>query len=142
MQKSDRWSSHIRLYLEKKTVFCEIHGVPGQLLCVLERGRGKWVLESRRATELLSAEGNFILMPDWAQPSPLWTSRKRLLGRLCPFINFDQIFTVHHVACLISHFRFSRPGFERFGAICVPFGWTRAMPHSAGPCWCLWVPAT
>ncbi|KAA8594157.1 hypothetical protein FQN60_004991 [Etheostoma spectabile] len=31
-----------------------------------------------------------------------------------------------------------RPGFEPFGAFCVPFGWTRAMSHSTGPCWCLW----
>lgn len=30
----------------------------------------KWVLESRQASEQLSAEGNLILMPDWAQ-SPL-----------------------------------------------------------------------
>lgn len=74
--------------------------------------------------------------------SPLWTSRKRFLGRLRPFINFDQIFTVHHMACLTSRSRFSRPGFEQFGAICVPFGWIWAMPHSAGPCWCLWDLAT
>lgn len=74
--------------------------------------------------------------------SPLWKSRKRLPGRRCPFINFDQIFTVHHMACLTSHSHFSRPGFEQFGAIFVPFGWTRAMSYSAGPCWCLWDLAT
>lgn len=74
--------------------------------------------------------------------SSLWMSRKRLPGRFCPFINFDQIFTVHHMVCLTSHSHFSRPGFEQFGAICVPFGWTRAISQSAGPCWCLWDPAT
>lgn len=109
---------------------------------VLRRGRAKWVLESRRASEQLSAEGKFHFNASLGTVSPLWMSRKRLPGRHCPFINFDQIFTVHHMACLTSHSRFSRPGFEPFGAICVPFGWTPATSHSAGPCWCLWDPAT
>lgn len=113
-----------------------------EVACVLSRGRGKWVLESRWASEQLSAEGNLILMPDRAQSPLCGCLEKRLPGRLCPIINFDQIFTVHHMACLTSHSHFSRPGFEQFGAICVPFGWTRAMSHSAGPCWCLWDLAT
>jgi len=70
------------------------------------------VLESRQASEQLSAEGNFFLMPDWAQSPLCGCLEKRVLGRLCPFINFDQIFTVHHMASLTSHFNFSRPGFE------------------------------
>lgn len=43
------------------------------------------------------------------------------------------------MACLASRFPFfSRPGFEPFRAICVPFIWTQATSHSAGLCWCLW----
>lgn len=64
----------------------------------------KWLLERRQASEQLSAEGNLFLMPDWAQTFSLWMPRKRVLGRLCPSINFDQIFTVHLMVSLVSHF--------------------------------------
>lgn len=38
-----------------------------------------------------------------------------LSGRLSPFINFEQILTVHHMACITSHSHFSRPGLSSLG---------------------------
>lgn len=95
------------------------------------RGLSKWVLESRQASEELSAEGNFSLMPDWAQSTLCGCLEK---GNLADFV-LSLILTKYLlcITCsLTSLFNFSRPGFEQFGAICVPFAWTQAIPSQQG----------
>lgn len=67
---------HSQLKPERRGVFASIHCVPGHLVCVLRGGRGKWVLASRQASEQSSTEGNFFLMPDWAQASLCWRLKK------------------------------------------------------------------
>lgn len=96
--------------------------VPGQLVCVC-------VCSRRGHVPVCGRKFNFTVFP-------LWMTTERFPGRLCPFISSDQIFTVRRMACLASRspfFFFPGQVFEPFRAVCVPFGWTRATSHSAGP---------
>lgn len=84
--------------MKKKTVFGQIHCVPGQLVCVLRRERGKWVLESRQAIEQLSAEGNLILMPDWAQSPLCGRLEKGFLADFAP-----SLILTKYLLCITWH---------------------------------------
>lgn len=126
----------------KDTEFSYIHCVPGQLVCFLRRGRGKWLLESRQTCEQLSAEGNFFLMPNWAQSPLCGRLEKGFLADFAPSLILTKYLLCITWQALHPTLVFPGQRFEQFGAICVPFGWTRAMPHSAGSCWCLWDFAT
>lgn len=109
---------------------------------VLRKRRGKWVLESIQASEQLSAKGNFFLMPDWAQSPLCGRLEKGFLADFAPSLILTKYLLCITWQTLHPTKIFSRQGFEQFGAICVPFGWTWAMSHSAGPCWCIWDFAT
>lgn len=67
-------------------------------MCVLSRGRGKWVLESRQASEQLSAEGNLILMPDWAQSPLCGRLEKGFLADFAP-----SLILTKYLLCITWH---------------------------------------
>lgn len=103
MSETDRWElSYLDIFMIwarawKQTGYGWIHCVPGHLVCVLSR-RGKWVLESRQTSEQLSAEGNLILMPDWAQ-SPLCGRREKgFLAHLAP-----SLILTKYLLCITWH---------------------------------------
>lgn len=93
-------------------------------VCLRGGGLGKWVLESRQASEQLSAEGNLILMPDWAQSPLCGRLEKGLLAALAP-----SLILTKYLLCITWHalhpaLVFSRPGLNSLGQFVF---------HLAGP---------
>lgn len=62
------------------------------------RRHDKWVLESRWTAEQLSAEGNLILMPDWAQFPLCGSLEKGFLADVAP-----SLILTKYLQCITWH---------------------------------------